>query len=70
MKELWKIFEDTTTKNIKSILQHGNETRKQTKELEEKLLKMEKQIRLQNETIEGLRNQLVVVQSKLYQYGS
>ena len=69
-KELKKAFEETSTRNIKAILEHSNETRKLTRNLEEKVTKLEEIIIIQNNTIEELRKLLVNVQVKMYSGGT
>lgn len=69
-KELLKIFEETSNKNIKMILDHSNETRKIVRDLEKKVTQFEEQIRIQNTTIEDLRKLLVNVQMKVYSGGT
>lgn len=69
-RELRKAFEETTIRNVKAILSHSNETRKLTKELESKVDQLNEQIRIQNTTIEELRNLLVTIQAKIYIGGS
>lgn len=70
MKEVYMAWEEATKRNVQMILDHSNETRRLTKELEDKVLKMDEQIRIQNTTIEQLRNQLAVIQAKIYVGGS
>lgn len=69
-KELRQAFEETSNRNIQMILDHSNETRRLTKEFEIKVLKLEEQIRIQNNIIEELRVQLSSIQMKVYAGGS
>lgn len=69
-KELRKIFEDTTTNNVKAILEYSTETRKIVRGLEEELIKLNKTITNQNVTIGELRNQLSNVQAELFRGGT
>jgi 6-phosphogluconate dehydrogenase (decarboxylating) len=68
--ELRKVFEETTTRNVNTMLDHGNETRKIVRELQEKVNQQDATIREQNKTIEALKLQLSNVQIKLYSGGT
>jgi len=68
--ELRKVFEETTTRNVNTMLDHGNETRKIVRELQEKVNQQDATIREQNKTIEALKLQLSNVQMKLYSGGT
>lgn len=70
MKEIYKAFEETTTRNIKMILDHSNQTRKNVKDLENKVEQLNEQIRIQNEIIENLRKLLVNIQVRVYSAGT
>ena len=70
MKEIYKAFEDVTKKNIKMILDHSNQTRKNVTDLENKVEQLNEQIRIQNETIEDLRKLLVNLQIRVYSAGT
>ena len=68
-KELRKAFEETSTRNINAAIAHGNETRKLTRTLEDRVkLLEEKEIQNKN-TIEELRKQIQTLQIKLYTGG-
>ncbi len=68
--ELRKVFEETTTRNVNTMLDHGNETRKIVRELQEKVNQQDATIREQNKSIESLKLQLSNVQIKLYSGGT
>ena len=68
--ELRKVFEETTTRNVTSILNHVNETRKQMRELTKKVEKQDATIREQNKVIEAFKIQLSGVQQQLYKNGT
>jgi uncharacterized coiled-coil protein SlyX len=68
--ELRQIFEETTTRNVKAMLAHGNETRRLNSELYLKVETLEKIIAEQNKSIESLKLQLANVQTKLYSGGT
>lgn len=65
-KELRKVFEETSTNNIKAMLEHGNESRKLVRELQERLDHVETQLRQKEEKIESLRTSIVQLQMKTY----
>ena len=68
--ELRKAFEEVTTKNVKAILEYSKTTRAGMRELEEKIVKLEKQVIAQNEIIESIKVQLANVQTKVYREGT
>ena len=68
--EMRQAFEETTIRNVNAILIHVNETRKQIKELTDKVERQDKTIRGQNEIIDALKLQLSCVQQELYKYGT
>jgi len=68
-KEIVLASEETTRRNVKAAVAHGNETRQLFRELEAKVTKLEEHIRLQNKNIDELRLQLVNVQAKVYSMG-
>lgn len=69
-KELRKIFEETTTRNLKMVVAYSEETRKIVRNLEEKILCLQQILIEQNKTIELLKLQLSNVQTKLYSGGT
>lgn len=69
-KEIRQAFEETTTRNVNTILEHSNETRKISRETAEKVINLENTIRSQNEVIKELRMQLAAIQAKLYLNGT
>ena len=68
--ELRKVFEDVTTKNVKTILEYSKETRELTRRLEEKVVKLEGIIRNQGTEIQALRQQLAAVQTIVFSKGT
>lgn len=69
-KELRKAFEEVTTNNVKASIAHGNESRRLIRELTEKVLLLEGNLRQTNESIEELRKLVVNLQVKLYSGGT
>jgi hypothetical protein len=69
-KEMRMAFEEVTTKNVKATIDYSNETRKMVRTIEEKVKLLEDMMQSQNKTISDLRQQLAIVQGKLYQGGS
>ena len=65
-----KIFEDTTTKNVKTGIDFTQETRRLFRELEEKVRKLENTIQVQQELLNQFRIQLAGVQTKLFSGGT
>jgi len=65
-----KIFEETTTNNVKTGIDFANDTRRLFRELEEKVIHLENIVRQQETTINDLRMSLAVVQAKLFSGGT
>jgi hypothetical protein len=68
--ENYKAFADTIHQNVKAILQHGNETRKMLRTLEEKVEHQEKDLRLKDQKIEELRGLITNLQARVYAGGT
>jgi len=69
-RELRKAFEDTTTNNVKAILEYSTTTRSIVREYEKRIIACEFMIKSQREVVELLRTQLAAVQAKVYQNGT
>lgn len=69
-KELRLVFEETTTRNVQAMLDHGNETRKLVRELQEKVNKQDETIREQNKVIQAFKLQLANLQMEVYKGGT
>ena len=69
-KELREAFEETTRRNITAVIEHGNETRKIVRELEEKVQFLQNAVHSRDEDIKQLRIQLVSIQTKLFSGGT
>lgn len=69
-KELRQIFEKTTISNIKAIISYNEQTQQTVKRLEEKVNNLDGVIRQYDTQIEGFKNQLAVLQTKIFQGGS
>ena len=65
-KELRQTFEETTTKNVRTVIDFTQDTRKMFRELEEKVERLQRQAIVQNETISRLTTQLAYVQAKVH----
>jgi len=65
-----KIFEETTTNNVKTGIDFANDTRRLFLELEDKVTHLSNMVRQQEETINDLRLSLVVIQTKLFAGGT
>ena len=68
--ETRKIFEETTTNNVKTGINFANDTRRLFRELEDKVTHLSNIVRQQEETIDALRLSLVVIQTKLFSGGT
>lgn len=69
-KELREAFENTTTNNVKTMIAYSKETRKIVRDSEEKIIKLEKELRNQNTIIDELRNHISNVQAELFRGGT
>ena len=68
--EMRKVFEETTVRNVNAILDHGNETRRMMRELQEKVERQDATIREQHKTIEAFKLQLANLQMEVYKGGT
>jgi len=69
-RELKQAFEEVTTRNVRAILQHSNETRVIARDLEKKVVLLQETIREQVKEIQALKNQLANVQTKIFSGGT
>ena len=69
-KELRKVFEETTTRNVTAAIGHGNETRRLVRELENKIKVLEGTIDQYKEKLEFLQKQITGLQQRAYINGS
>jgi len=70
MKEIYKAFEETTKRNIDSVIQHGNQTRIIVRDLESKVQFLQNALASREEDIKQLRVQLASIQMKLFNGGT
>lgn len=69
-KEFRRIFEQTTTRNVRAAIEFGNDTRKLIHRAEERIVNLETQNRILTEQLEQFRVMLAGVQSKLFSGGT
>ena len=69
-KELREIFEKTTINNINAIVAYNEQTQILVDTLEGKVRDLDGVIRQYDTTIDTIRKQLVVLQTKVFQGGS
>jgi hypothetical protein len=69
-KELRKIFEENTTRNVKACVEHGNNTRTLQRQLENKVILLEGILRQYAETFASQQLQLTNLQSIVYREGT
>ena len=69
-KELRQIFEKTTINNLKSIREYNEFTQKLVRELQEHVEDLDGIIRQYDSSIENIKKQLTVLQTKIFQGGS
>lgn len=69
-KELRQVFEETTTRNVRAVVEHANATRAQVRALREDLDHANNRIAALEDVIKQLRTQLVALQARVYAGGS
>jgi chaperonin cofactor prefoldin len=69
-REIAKASEEVATRNVLAAIQHSNETRKIVKELATILDALQNRVRVQNEEIKQLREQLSKLQQQFYLKGT
>lgn len=69
-RELKKAFEEVTTRNVKAAVEHGNETRRLTRELEQKVTLLQGTMRQYDDKLSVLSQQIVNLQMKIYKGGT
>jgi phage host-nuclease inhibitor protein Gam len=68
--ELRKAFEETSTRNIQTILEYSKETRRLNRELEEKVKCMEASLIAYDSKIVALQSQISYIQTKVFSGGT
>lgn len=69
-KEVLQAFEETITRNVKTAVAHGNETRNIVRQLEAKVQLLEGLLGQYDQKLALLQTQLTNVQAKLYASGT
>jgi len=69
-KELKKAFEEVTTRNVMTVIAYSKETRRELREMREKIFSLEAELRAQKAQIEQFKIQLAGVQTKLFSGGT
>lgn len=68
--ELRKVFEEVTTKNVKTIQEYSTSTRTIVRELENKVKNLQDKLLQQTEEISILRQNLSNIQAKMFRGGT
>lgn len=68
--QLRKAFEETTTRNVKTISEYTKETRKLVRDLEQSVQELKNMIVERDKQIGELRQQVSVLQGKIYAGGT
>ena len=68
--ELRKAFEDVTRNNVKTVIDYTTETRKLIRETQETLVELKRMIAERDSQITQLRQQVSLIQGKLYNGGT
>lgn len=69
-KELKKAFEEVTTRNVKTVIEYSQETRKGLRSVELKVEKLESELFALRSVMEQFKIQLASVQTKLFSGGT
>ena len=69
-REMSQIFEETTTRNVKTSVEFAQSTRKIVREMEAKVLALQAQVVSQGQLLNQFRIQLAGVQTKLFSGGT
>ncbi|HEX9817796.1 MAG TPA: hypothetical protein VGA89_02805 [Patescibacteria group bacterium] len=69
-KEILEAFQETTVRNVQAVVVHTNATRDLVKELEKKVERLDGLVRQYEEKIENLKQQLVVLQTRVFSGGT
>lgn len=68
--ELFKAFEETTTRNLKIIQDYTKQSRTMVRELEESVQQLKNMVATRDKELLEMRIQLSLVQAKLFQGGT
>ena len=68
--DLYRVFENTTKRNVEAVVTHSNKTRELVRGLENEVKILDERIREQDKTIQNLRLQLSNIQTKVYSGGT
>lgn len=68
--QLRKAFEDTTTQNVKTIIDYSTQTRDLIREAEKSIKELKNMIVTRDSDIAELRQQVSILQSKIYLNGT
>jgi len=68
--EIRKAFEEVTTKNVKTMIDYSTQTRELVRVLGDEVKELKNMVAARDGDITQLRQQLALVQSKLYKGGS
>ena len=68
--EMRQAFEETTTRNVKSAITYSNETRKIVRQLEEKIVHLERLAQGKDKELAEMKLQIARIQQQLYLKGT
>lgn len=69
-KELRKVFEEVTTRNVNTIKDYTTDTRNLVRDLENEVKQLKKLVMSRDEEFRGLQAQIANIQQKLYSSGT
>lgn len=68
--EMWKGFEELTTRNVNTIKDFTNDTRKLTLELKKEVEQLKGMVHTRDQELIQMKQQISLLQSKLYAGGT
>lgn len=69
-QELRKAFEEVTTRNVKAVVEHSNETRRIVREFEDKITTLVNRVRQYDDRLNILQTQLSALQARTFAGGT
>lgn len=68
--EMRKVFEETTTKNVKTVIDYTTQTRDLMRELEKTVKELKNMLVMRDKETTQFKQQISIIQSKLYTNGT
>lgn len=68
--QIRQAFEEVTKRNVEGVVKYSNDTRKIVRECENKIILLEKIIREKDSVINGMKQQISLIQQKIFSGGT